>query len=765
MQTAQPIVTDLVLIGGGHSHAIVLKQFGMNPVPGVRLTLISDVSHTPYSGMLPGYVAGFYTYDDCHIDLRRLSRFAGANLVIDQAIGLDLVKNRVLLADHPPIAFDWLSIDIGSTPTTLTVTGATGRVIPVKPISQFLTTWDELLAQVQSQPRPLQLAVVGGGAGGVELALSIQSRFEQLAQQTSLPLPTLHLLHRGNRLVPERAPQVGKTLHRVLQSRGVQVYLNETVAEIAPGSDDRKKICCESGLMLGCRSIFWVTQAGAAPWLKESGLATDDRGFVQVQDTLQSVSHPHVFAAGDVATMVNHERPKAGVFAVRQGKPLADNLRRVLAGQPPQPFVPQKEFLILIGTADRSALASRSSWMLGPYPWLWRWKDRIDRQFMAQFSDLKPMMAAPVPQQPIAAPPCAGCGSKVSSSVLTQAISRIHQERPDLALPDTVLVGLNTPDDAAVIQPPAGQVLVQTVDHFRALLNDPYRFGQIGTQHCLSDLYAMGAQPHSALAIVTLPYATEAKLTETLYQLLSGAVQALTAAGAVLVGGHTTEGNDLSFGLTCNGFGAADQLWRKSGLYPGQALILTKPLGTGALFAAEMQFQAKGRWVESAMEMMLQSNQAAVEPLRQFGATACTDVTGFGLAGHLLEMLQASQVSVRLDLEALPVLPGVPALLDQGWRSSLYPQNLRAAQQINHRDQIQTHPLFPILFDPQTSGGLLAAIPADRAANCVEALRTAGYVQAQIIGEVQAREPGELPLRVAQHSDWYSQSGLESDQQ
>jgi selenide, water dikinase len=748
MQAAPPIETDLVLIGGGHSHAIVLKQFGMNPIPGVRLTLISDVSHTPYSGMLPGYVAGFYDYDDCHIDLRRLSRFARANLVIDQAVGLDLLQNRVLLADHPPIAFDWLSMDIGSTPTTLTVAGATGRVIPVKPISQFLNLWDQLLAQVQAQPRPLQMAVVGGGAGGVELALSAHSRFEQLAQQMNIPRPTLHLLHQGDRLVPERAPRVGYQLHQILQSRGVQVHLAETVAEIVTGSDDRKKICCESGLTLECDQIFWVTQAGAAPWLKQSALATDERGFVWVQDTLQSVSHPQVFAAGDVATMMNHERPKAGVFAVRQGKPLADNLRRVLAGQPPQPFVPQKEFLILIGTADRSALASRGSWTLGPHPLLWRWKDWIDRQFMAKFSDLEPMMATPA-TRPTPVLPCAGCGSKVSSSVLTQAITRIRQDNPDLPLPETVLIGLDAPDDAAVIQPPAGRVLVQTVDHFRSLLNDPYRFGQICTQHCLSDLYAMGAQPHSALAIVTLPYASEAKLTETLYQLLAGAVQTLTAAGAVLVGGHTTEGNELSFGLTCNGFGLPNQLWRKSGLQPGQALILTKPLGTGALFAAEMQLQAKGRWVESAMEMMLQSNQAAVAPLRQFQATACTDVTGFGLAGHLLEMLQASQVSARINLEALPVLPGVPALLDQGWRSSLYPQNLRVASQIHNLTAIQTHPLFPLLFDPQTSGGLLAAVSADQATACVKALRTVGYAETQIIGEVVPLEPEELPLRVA----------------
>ncbi|MBF2001603.1 MAG: selenide, water dikinase SelD [Synechococcales cyanobacterium M58_A2018_015] len=753
----RPITQDLVLIGGGHSHAIVLKRLGMQPVPGVRVTLISDVSHTPYSGMLPGYVAGFYEFDDCHIDLQRLCRFAGATLIRDQAIGLDLQQHRVQLANHPPRRFDWLSIDIGSTPAAM-VPGASEYSIPVKPISQFLATWDRIVTEIAQQPdRSLRIAIVGGGAGGVELALSVQARLQSLyraAGQKQSPLQ-LHLLHRGPRLIPERAAWVGRTLGQILTDRGVVLHLQESVTSIVAAGASARKLCCESGLTVECDYIFWVTQAAAAPWLAKSGLATDERGFVLVNDRLQSLSHPYIFAAGDVATMVDYPRPKAGVFAVRQGKALDQNLRRALQQQPLRSFVPQKEFLILIGTGDRRALASRGGLGIGPHALLWRWKDWIDRKFMRQFSDLQPMQPAPpaspgnLPHsspEPAPTMPCAGCGSKVGSTILEQVLTRIQQQQPAPMRSD-ILIGLDGADDAAVVTVPDGQVLVQTVDHFRALLDDPFVFGQICANHCLSDLFAMAAEPQSALAIVTLPYAAAPQLSETLYQLLSGAVQVLHQAGAVLVGGHTTEGRELALGLTCNGLAAPDQLWRKAGMQPGQALILTKALGTGTLFAAEMQLQAKGRWIETAVTSMQQSNQAAATCLRQFQATACTDVTGFGLLGHLLEMVRASQVAVELDLLALPVLPGATETLRQGILSSLHPQNLQGAQQIANLDRVQTHPLFPLLFDPQTSGGLLAAVPAEQAEACVQALQALGYSYSRTIGRVLPLQ-GQAPVVV-----------------
>lgn len=730
---------DLVLIGGGHSHAIALRALGMNPLPGVRLTLITDVMHTPYSGMLPGYVAGLYDFDTCHIDLQPLAKFAGARLIHDRAIALDLQTNQIHCAHHPPIRFDWLSLDIGSTPAADTVPGAKDYAIPAKPISQFLNYWDDLVAAVCRDPQmPLRVGIVGGGAGGVELSLAVQRRLQEIYQQAGQPTShvELHLFHRGAEVLPERSPGVRRRVQRIMGQRGMRLHLGESVAEVRPD-----RVICASGLEVECDRLFWVTQAAAASWLAEAGLATDPRGFVIVNDALQSISHPQVFAAGDVATMQRHPRPKAGVFAVRHGKPLTENLRRVTQGQPLQSFVPQKEFLILIGLGDETAVASRGRWGLGPAPWIWHWKDRIDRQFMDQFSTLEPMPMVAMPSDPRTDPAnapdlmrCAGCGSKVGRSILEATLRRLQAAQPPI--PDTrILLGLEAAEDAAVLRIPPGQALVQTVDYFRALVDDPFVFGQIVAHHALSDLFAMGAMPQSALAIATLPAAPEAKMQEQLYHLLAGANQVLQQAGASLVGGHTTEGAELALGLACNGLANPDRLLRKGGLQPQQTLILTKPLGTGTLFAADMRLKAKGRWIEGAIASMLLSNAAAAPCFLSYGATACTDITGFGLLGHLVEMVRASHLAVTLNLEAIPVLDGAAETLESGYLSSLHASNQQAIADLKEPERAVDHPNFPLLFDPQTSGGLLASLPTPHADACLKALRQAGFTQSAIIGE------------------------------
>lgn len=747
MYNQQPITKDLVLIGGGHSHAIALHQFIMQPLPGIRLTLISAGSDTPYSGMLPGHVAGLYTYDDCHIDLRPLANAAQAQFYLDQAVGLDLDQQQVLCANRPPVGFDALSIDIGSTPQLPDIPGAIEYSIPVKPWDQFLVQWRRLIAQVKLAPtKPICLAVVGGGAGGVELVLTLQYQIQQILQAAEQPLDNiqLHLFHRGDQVMTGHNGWVRQRFHRILTRKGIHVHLEESVQEVHAGI-----VYCKSGFKLTCDRIFWVTRAAAPLWPRTSGLATDEQGFIQVSPRLQSISHPHVFAAGDIAAMVRSPRPKAGVFAVRQGRPLAQNLSRFLAGEPLKNYRPQRQILGLISTGDRNAVLS---W--GPLPWgwesprLWRWKDRIDRTFMEQFKNLPlPMTASPTASSDEPMMHCAGCGSKVGRSVLERTLQRVRLSQSTVAMEGEVIIGLENADDAAVVEVPPGKVMVHTLDYFRSLINDPFIFGQICTHHSLSDLFAMGATPQTALALASLPYAHDAKLEELLFQLLSGAIQVLQEAGAVLVGGHTTEGSELAFGLSCNGVVERDRILRKRNLKPDQALILTKPLGTGTLFAADMRLQAKGQWIDGAVESMLQSNQAAAACFIQHQASACTDITGFGLLGHLLEMVKTASVSIDLDLDALPSLPGAMNSLEQGFVSSLHPQNLQASQQVDNCSDAQTHPHWHLLFDPQTSGGLLGAVPADQVLDCLADLQALGYLYSRQVGWVNPAKPLAKPVR------------------
>lgn len=365
---------ELVLIGGGHSHAIALKHFAQNPLSEVRITLISDVEQTPYSGMLPGYVAGFYSYEECHIDLIALTQYAKAEMICDRAIGLDLNNHLVLCENQPPVRFDLLSIDIGSTPAALSVPGAAEYAIPVKPVPYFLQRWHQIIEQVKNKPNSLiRLGIVGGGAGGVELALNVHSRLKQSNLE-------IHLFHRDAELMTNHNPWVRQHMQQLLTRRGIFVHLQENVCKVKP-----QLVCCESGLNVEFDYLFWVTQASAPNWPQIAGLAADSKGFILVSDTLQSISHPQVFAAGDIATIINHPCPKAGVFAVRQGKPLFNNLWRSLQRQPLKPYKPQKRYLSLIGTGNGSAVASWGSFGWES-PLLWYWKDWIDRQFMISIS-------------------------------------------------------------------------------------------------------------------------------------------------------------------------------------------------------------------------------------------------------------------------------------------------------------------------------------------------------------------------------------------
>jgi selenide,water dikinase len=380
---------DLVLIGGGHAHVFVLKHFGLEPLDGVRLTLISPAPRALYSGMLPGVIAGHYAAEEAHIDLERLARFAGARFVQAEAVGLDLPGRHVLCRDQPPLPFDLLSIDIGATPRLDEVPGAAEIVIPIKPITRFLEHWAALRERAVARPEPMRIGVVGAGAGGIETLLAAQHDLRHLfvAAGRREDAPEFHLFLDRPDILPDHNRRIRAALRRVLAKRGVRLHLGRAVAKVVAGG-----VVTADGAFRPLDEILWATAAGAAPWLRDTGLPLDAHGFIAVDATLRSPAEAPVFAAGDIAASLVHPRPKAGIFAVRQGPVLAANLRRVLRGEAPRPFALQRDFLSLISTGDKSAVASRGAWAAGGQGLvgraLWRLKDRIDRRFVAAFNDL-----------------------------------------------------------------------------------------------------------------------------------------------------------------------------------------------------------------------------------------------------------------------------------------------------------------------------------------------------------------------------------------
>lgn len=734
-----PIHTDIVLVGGGHSHVAVLKSFGMRPVPGVRITLIARDVLTPYSGMLPGLMAGHYTHAEAHVDLQRLCRFAGARLYHAPAEAIDFEAMRVRCHGRPAVGFDWLSLDMGSVPDTSGLQLHGASAVSIKPVDEFLAAWPAIEARCLAAEGTFDIVTIGAGAGGVELTLSLHHRLARKWQHTDRALPRFHVVSATENILPTHNAGVQRCLRRAMHDAKISLHAPAQAAAV-----EAHAVVLRSGERLPADAVILTTSARPAPWLAETGLALDGEGFVRVDETLRSTSHERVFAVGDIASFSARPLPKSGVYAVRQGPVLAENLRRAVAGKTLRRYRAQARTLALISTGAPNAVAS-----YGPLAvegkWVWQAKDWIDRRWMAKYQDLPEMDDHRPPPVPATvdedlsgfAMRCGGCGSKVASPVLRRVLNEIETPtHPD------VLVGLAQSDDAAVMAIPPEHLLVQSIDHFRTFIDDPYAFARVTANHCLSDLFAMGAKPHTVQAMVSLPFASESKVESDLLALLTGVSEALAEAGAALVGGHTAEGPELTLGLSVNGLVRRDAVLTKGGVRAGDRLVLTKPIGTGVIFAADMRAKASAATVDGALTQMLLSNQRAAEILLANGAHACTDVTGFGLAGHLIEMLRASAIDAALDLSEVPLLVGADALFRAGIRSSLHAGNSAFLErlQANGADDDQ----LAALVDPQTAGGLLAALPADRADACVDALRAIGYETTAVIGQARAVGPSDL---------------------
>jgi len=364
---------QLVLVGGGHSHVEVLRRLAMAPWHRVQVFLVSPGRFTPYSGMLPGLIAGDYRFEEAHIDLAALCRRAGVEFIEAAAAGLDAAARALIPDQGPTLGYDILSINAGSRPDTSGIAGANKFGIPVKPVDDFLREWKRIRAEAAR--RRLRIAVVGGGAAGVELALSMRRGIGEGARTD------FHLITDTPEILPNHAPGVRRSLTRALERSEISLHCGRAVLAAFPG-----ELRLENDGLLRVEEVIWALAASPPPWISKSGLATDTRGFVAVNPSLQSLSHPEIFAAGDAATVLQAPRPKAGVYAVRQGPVLARNLRAAVEGRALETHVPQRRALSLLNTGDHRAVASYGPLTLEG-AWVWRWKDWIDRRFMSRYRD------------------------------------------------------------------------------------------------------------------------------------------------------------------------------------------------------------------------------------------------------------------------------------------------------------------------------------------------------------------------------------------
>ncbi|MDJ1007301.1 MAG: selenide, water dikinase SelD [Paracoccaceae bacterium] len=704
--TPIPFTRDLVLVGGGHTHALVLREFGMTPLPGLRITLVNPGPTAPYTGMLPGHIAGHYGRGDLEIDLYRLARFAGARLLTDTAEGIDLAAREVHLASGRRVAYDVAAIDIGVTSDLPALPGFAAHGIAAKPLGPLAARWRGFLDAGGAE----DVAVIGGGVAGVELALAMTHRL-----RASRPHATATVIERDGALTALPA-KAARRLRTRLREMGLRLMENTEVAGLS-----------EAAVHLGdggeVRSAFTVSAAGARPhpWIADTGLGTND-GYIAV-DRYLATSDPSVFAAGDCAHLGFAPRPKAGVYAVRAAPVLAQNLRAALAGGARHAFRPQRDYLKLVSLGKKAALAEKAG-LVAEGAWVWAWKDRIDRTFMDKLNRLKPMRRPPLPAQVARgvrdemagkAMLCGGCGAKVGPGALAGALA-------DLPAPPAGLARARGDDAALLDFGDARQVL--TTDHLAAFTGDPALMARIAALHAMGDVWAMGGTPVAALAQITLPRMSAALQARTLAEVMTAAAQAFAEAGAAIAGGHTTLGTDLTIGFALAGR-APPRPIGLDGAEPGDALILTRPLGSGVLLAADMALEVRGDDLAALFQTTARPQGDAAVLLS--GARAMTDVTGFGLLGHLQGIVAASGLGAEVTLDTIPFYAGAVDLAARGIRSSIWEAN-RAAVDVVLPDR----PEADLLFDPQTAGGLLAAVAPETAEDLVAALSEAGHRAARI---------------------------------
>lgn len=692
----------LVLAGGGHSHALLLRRWAMRPEkrPDGLVILVSQSSTTLYSGMVPGLIAGRYRLDEVSIDLRRLADQAGVALVIATITGIDLAGRQLLLKRRPALRFDRLSLNVGAVTSASPslCAGNQHALTAIKPLEPVLA----LLEQEDHNPEPQStwppFSILGAGLAGLEVALALRHRW---------PERRLHLVCKPGQPRPELA--------RALSASGIErsVVMSEGEPTVeGPG------LRCTGSL--------------APAWLAASGLPCCPRsGRVQTHATLQVHGHPELFATGDCAEVSGAARPPAGVWAVRAARPLARNLEAAGRGQPLHRWSPQPRALQLLGghrQGQAVAWLLWGTWILGPQVWLWHWKEHIDRQFIRRFRSGSAMDQAGANPEAMR---CNGCAAKLPAHHLETALSRAGFQT----------LG-STPDDANPLpgsRTVSGQPLLQSVDGFPALISDPWLNARLTTLHACSDLWACGAHVQAAQAVVTLPLSDPSVQEWLLEQTLAGIQCELQPQQANLLGGHTLESRhsgspplsqDIQVILSITG-APLGRPWPKRGLQAGDQLLISRALGTGVLFAAAMKGQTHPSDLDKALEQMSTSQHHLLNELLTLqaadpnGIHAATDITGFGLLGHLGEMLGPAKnpqhVCVTLHADSIPALPGSLPLLENGHASSLAPSNRRAWALLDQglvtlnlgtvqEGSLRSQALLELLVDPQTCGPLLISV-------------------------------------------------------
>ena len=668
------------------------------------ITLVNKESTTIYSGMFPGVLAGKYKIDEILIDLRTLALKAGVSFVMAEIDGIEPKKKKLFLKGRPEIEYSSLSLNIG-TKTNLNskslIRGNKDFAVTIKPFSEsYKFIVDQDIYKDDSSAKPF--VIVGGGFAGIEIAFSLRKRW---------PKRSILLKIKSGR-------KINKNILRCLNALNIKTT-KKNLSILYP-----KLICT------GNKSFNWI---------KDSGLPIDEDGRILTKNTFQVLNFPELFAVGDCGVIDNHPRPSSGVWAVRSAEPLAKNLENTSQGLKPNEWKPQRKAIQLLdinsSKKESKAFISWGEVIVGPYNILSRLKELIDKKFISKFYFTKNKDSEMLSRKEMIK--CRGCAAKLAFTPLNLALKRL--DLIESSKDDSINIGILN----------SSKILIQSVDGFPSLISDPWLNARILAFHSSSDIWACGGSSISAQCIVNLPSLPNNLQQELLFQVLEGINSALTIQGAKLIGGHTLESRKMSeepfslgieSSLTVNGIiDDNHNFWSKGGMKKGDQILISRSLGTGIIFSAFMNGYVKPYILDSVLKEMNKSQHEIVNYINHLTnisphqkiVNACTDITGFGLLGHLSEMLESTNrdqlkmnlepLKIILEIDNIPIYDGVKELLDIGFESTLAPSNEIFLKNINGDEALRVelvsnnfdssssfyNAMLKILVDPQTCGPLV----------------------------------------------------------
>ena len=695
-----PITNDLVLIGGGHSHLSVLMKLSKKPLNGNRITLITNEIDTPYSGMIPGYIEGIYSWRDSHIDLYRLCLKLNVRFIHAEVERVSAHEKEIYFKDRPKIKFDVLSINTGIQSNNREIKGAAKYCLPVKPISKLTNNFLNKITNFKS------IAFIGGGAGSVELALAIKKRFLNINQDIKITIIT------GKRGLLSTFPQKTKlTSLKTLEKFKIDIIEYKRVLEVKP-----KQIILSDKSMLKIDKAILSTNSMTPKWLTKSDILLTKDNYILVNKSFQT-NYKYVFASGDVIDFNNQNLKKAGVFAVRSGKPLAINIKQFILGKKLVEYKFNKNYLALIGTSKRSAIATKYNLTFNSRFFFYL-KKYIDQNFIKKFSDFRIRKKFTLDalktdvlnifvkhKEKITDEndimQCKGCAAKVPLNALKQA------------LPKDIV---STSEDAVSV--PGHPELYQTVDMISSIITDPFLLGKIAANHSISDMVSVNSKITSAMMILQLPLSKTEINSRDLEQVLLGANEIFKTIDCPLIGGHTMIGKDKD---PIIGFSILGQKQKKIKIVKNRRkiktkdlLILTEKIGSGLIFAGINNYLIDSYFQIDVIKQMIKGNLNFGKISNQLNILSMTDITGFGLANHLLNLIKRDNSKTGLTIypNKIPLFQGVNECLNKDIKSSLFKSNYDIAQKdiIYKRDKSK---LDNILYDPQTVGGIAFIIPQE----------------------------------------------------